>query len=90
MVSPDALFGAGCALLASVLSSAVVFGVMKTKLTRIERDLEKHETQCEQERERIEARYVPRTEFDAVVRPIRKSLENLERDVKQILKAVAH
>ena len=90
MVSTDALFGAGCALVTSLLSGAVVFGIMKTKLTRVESDLEKHEDHCEQERDRIEQRYVTRSEYQAETKAMRRSLETLERDVKEILKAVRH
>lgn len=50
---------------------------MKTKLDHIEKEIEKNE-----------GRFVTLPHFDAVVEPIRKTLDAVQKDIKEILRAV--
>lgn len=58
---------------------------MKEKLRRVEVDL--HELR-EEMREK-EKEFVTHTHFEAVVEPMRRTLDTVQRDVKEILRAVS-
>lgn len=74
----DAEFAAAIGVASSIISSGIGYGVLKEKVRRLERDLEKSEE-----------RYVTIAHFNAVVQPIREALDTLQKDVKEILSLVA-
>ena len=61
----------------SALTTGVAWGVMKNKIDRLEKDMEK-----------AEKSYVPIDLFHATIDPIRKDLHEMQRDIKKILVAV--
>lgn len=54
---------------------------MKEKVRRLEEDL--HDMRKDQKA------YVTFQHFDAVIEPMRRTLENVQRDIKEILRAVS-
>lgn len=74
----DSEFAAVIGVASSVISSGVGYGILKEKVRRLERELEKSEE-----------RYVTLTHFNDVVEPIRRAIESVQKDVKEILSYVS-
>ena len=84
----EAAIGLIVAVMSSVFTGGIMYGIFKTKLSDLEQNLDAHQAYCEKERDRYDTKFVSKNEFEAVVKPIRRALETLEQDVKEILKAV--
>lgn len=69
-----ALIGVFC----SALSGAVTYGAMKEKIKRLEMDTDKNEN-----------KYVTMQVFNAVIPPIQRTVDEMERDIKKILQIVS-
>jgi hypothetical protein len=85
----EAAMTVAMAVLSSVFTGGIMYGMFKAKLSEVERSLANHEHYCEKERDKFDNRFVSKNEFEAVVKPIRRALETLEHDVKEILKVVS-
>ena len=92
-------FDADLAALVGVASSAISYfvgqGVMREKLVRLERDREtdRSETQSSlaavhAECEKLKDSHVSLVHFDAVIDPMRKSLDTIQRDLRELLMRV--
>ena len=57
---------------------------MSQKIRQVERDIASHQNELEKN----SSRFVTFTHFEAVVEPVRRSLEIVQKDVKEILKVV--
>jgi hypothetical protein len=77
----DALLG----IISAFLGCAVTYGVLKTKVDRLEDDV--HELSGKLDSS--ESRFVTMTHFDAVVRPLEGSIREIEKDIKKILVIVS-
>lgn len=64
----------------SIFTTGIFYGVMKTKVERLERDVERNL--------REQKTYVPIDLFHATINPIRQDLHEMQRDIKKILTAV--
>lgn len=77
----DAETAAILGVASSFLTSIIGYGIVKEKVRRLETDL--HDMQRDQEK------YVTFKHFDAVIQPLSKTLELVQRDVREILRAVS-
>lgn len=64
-------------IIGSFLHTGVLYGIMKTKVERLEREIEKSER-----------KFVTVDLFDATINPLRQDIHEMQRDVKKILVAV--
>jgi hypothetical protein len=64
-------------IVGSFIHTGVLYGIMKTKVDRLERELEKSER-----------KFVTVDLFDATINPLREDIHEMQRDVKKILVAV--
>ena len=75
----------------SVVLWAVAHGVMKEKIRRLEETLDKAIIESKADRRDLrdeQQKFVTYTHLELVVAPLRTSLGELQRDVKEILRAV--
>jgi hypothetical protein len=77
----DAEFAAVIGIASSLLTAGIGYGIMSEKVRRVEEDL--HELKDGQKD------YVTFHHFDAVIEPIKRTLELVQKDVKEILRAVS-
>jgi Tfp pilus assembly protein PilO len=63
----------------SIFSSGVVWGVMSTKVTRLEKDMEI-----------ATSLFVTKDLFEANLRPLQKNMDDMQSDVKKILRELEH
>lgn len=79
MFTPEA--SVTVSILSSIFTAGVTYGIMTTKITRMEKDLleERHD------RKGFEDRFVTMQHFKAVVEPIQQQLKDVGRDIKKIL-----
>lgn len=76
----DASTSAVIGAISGVISAVAGYGIMREKVTRLEHDLELMQE--------AKKEFVTFQHFDAVISPIRNTLDVVLRDVKEILKAV--
>lgn len=76
-----AVIGVGSSIISSVLTTAIGHGIMKEKVRRLESDLVDAKEEAKN--------YVTMTHFDAVIEPMKDLLHMLQKDVKEILRAVS-
>lgn len=83
MFTPEG--SAAVSVACSLFSAGVTYGIMTTKISRMEKDLleEKHD------RKGFEDRFVTMQHFKAVVEPIQQQLKDVGRDIKKILLIVS-
>lgn len=62
----------------------MTYGIMRTKVDKLERIVDHNSKQIED----MDDHFVSFKHFEAVIGPMRRTLEMVERDVKEILKAV--
>lgn len=68
-------------VLTSLVACSVTYGVLKTKVERLERDVSEHE-----QRDQAEHKYfVTKDLFDAVIIQVREDLADLKSDMKELL-----
>ena len=79
-MSIDPELAAAIGIASSVLTAATGYGIMSEKVRRLESDLGEMQVQQKE--------YVTFHHFDAVILPISRSLDVLQRDVKEILREV--
>lgn len=77
----DADTAAVIGIFSSFASATIGYGIMREKVRRLEQDL--HELKDGQKE------YVTFHHFDAVIEPIKRTLELVQKDVKEILRAVS-
>lgn len=77
----DAELAAAIGVTSSIVSTGVGYGIMKEKLRRLEKDFE--------ELKQEQKSYVTLPHFDAVITPLNRTLDTVQRDVKEILRAVS-
>jgi hypothetical protein len=58
---------------------------MKEKMRRMEKDIDELRKDCERDQEK----FVTHQHLNAVVEPMRQSLETVQKDVKEILRVVS-
>lgn len=83
---------AALSALAGIASAFIGYGIVKEKVARLEAEHERsrQETASELKTLRNERRdYVTHQHLDAVIEPMRRTLEVVEKDVKEILHVVA-
>lgn len=80
---PDisAAFAALIGVFSAVFSGGVTYGIMRTKLDRIESDLAIETSR----RENFEDRFVTHNYFQAVLAPVQHTLQELGKDIKRVL-----
>lgn len=71
---------------ASVFSAGVTYGIMSTRLARLERDVSDEA----QKRGDLDQKFVSMQYFRAVVEPMQQQLRDVGRDIKKILSIVSH
>lgn len=77
----------------SVFTGGVMYGMFKTKLADIEGRLDKAILESRDDRKDLreeQKNFVTINHFEAVIYPLRRAIETVEMDVKEILKAVKH
>jgi len=77
----DGDLAAAIGIVSSIVSSSIGYGVMKEKLRRTEKDIDAIRSDNKD--------YVTHNHFDAVLGPLRRTLELVQKDVKEILRAVS-
>lgn len=77
----SAWIGITSSIACSLLAFGVSTGVMKEKVRALEKELD--ELREEQKH------YVTFKHFDAVIEPMKKTLDNVQRDIKEILRVVS-
>lgn len=82
-LDPEAAAVVGVAT--SLATAAINYGIMREKIRRVELDIELLRKDQSVEREK----FVTYQHFDAVVEPLRRALESVQRDIKEILRAVS-
>ena len=65
---------AGIAVTTSLASSAIAYGILKTKVERLERDIQGHEEN-----------FISRELFNEIVTQLRADFHEMRSDVKQVL-----
>ena len=65
----------------SVTAAGFAYGIMREKVHRLTKDVEDLRRQQEQ--------YVPFHHFEAVVEPMKRVLDTVQKDIKEILRAVS-
>lgn len=79
-MGPETILSILCGVLSAALTTAIGWGVMKEKIRRIEADIAFiHEDR---------KTYVTHEHFEAVVQPIKSTLDVVQKDVKEILRVV--
>ena len=76
-----AIFTIASSVGSAVTASGFAYGIMKEKVGRLETDLK--ELRVSQKE------YVPFHHFEAVIGPMRRTLELVEKDIKEILRVVS-
>jgi tryptophanase len=75
-----------------VLAAGIGHGVMREKVLRLERDISQQRDEHERDMDRLEVErkdFVTHQHLDAVVEPMKRVLDTLTRDVKEILRVVS-
>ena len=86
--SLSAIIGALTGLVTSVATTLVGHGIMNEKVRRLEEDVRSHKDDLKAA-VADQDDFVTYTHFNAVVEPLRRTLENVQKDVKEILVAVS-
>lgn len=63
--------------------------MMQEKIRRLEKDRDEEKQEREDLRKELD-KYVTHSHFQAVIDPLRRTLELVQKDVKEILRAVSH
>ena len=76
-----ALFALVSSIGSSITAAGFAYGIMKEKVDRLTQDIRDLREQ--------QKGYVPFDHFRAVIEPMRSALENVQKDIKEILRAVS-
>lgn len=76
---------AGVSVFISGITAAVSHGMMKEKVTRLERDSMEHRLEDRDNHELIRREYVTQQHFEAIIGPFRDSIRDVQKDLKTIL-----
>lgn len=71
--------------ISAVLTLGVIYGVLKTQITQLNRDL----ARMEEDLLLIKNQYVTLRHFEAVISRIQSAQDDMGRDIKQILELVS-
>lgn len=82
--SPDFIYGGVLSLLTSGFSAYVGYAIVKEKVNRLESDVR----ELQGANDRAHDTFVSYQHFNAVIEPIRKTLDNVQADIKEILGAI--
>jgi hypothetical protein len=81
----------GITFASSIFTGGVMYGIFQTKLNELDLRLEKAVIESKDDRRDLRAEqksFVTMAHFEAVIHPMRQSLESVQQDVKEILRAV--
>lgn len=90
---PEAIFAALIGLGSSFVTACVAYGITKQKVATLKEDLaglrkDLHEIEVSIKQEHT--RFVTLQHFDAVVNPLRQTMDNVQSDVKLLLRMIGN
>lgn len=80
-----AAIGIASSVFSSVFAAGIAYGIMKTKLNRMELD----NLETRSDLKKLHEVYVTHQHFNAVMRPISDTLSAVQKDIKDLLKLVS-
>ena len=81
MLTLDTYIGAGIGILSSIISAAITYGAMKEKVARLEAEVKENHEEMDG--------MVSFRHFEAVIEPIKNTLEAIEKDIKELILLIA-
>ena len=78
-MSPEFYFNAAIAIVSSLITASAAWGIMKTRVDRLESDFAK-----------MDERFVTKEYFEAAFEPVQEAIKEIRADIKQILMLMSH